>query len=319
MIEPAKKLTPSSFASSLEPALIKQTNQKLSDIHWFRTDWQRSGATTAFAKWETDNEKLIDVVIKFPIKEKELRWTRLMQKSDGVAPRILDSGEQLSGYDLAWLVIERFPYGPLGKHWDKRNIERIADAAARFTKFASTHEIDQDGRKEDWPTLMQKAKNSVRKNHIANESKWKKAHSHLSKNLSRVLEQWRGRRIDQWLHGDIHLANAMCREKCSDSPVSLIDLAEVHAGHWIEDAVYLERQLWGYKSRLKLTKPVQTMAKARKKHRLQVNDNYSELVDIRRILLAATAPTFMLSEGDPRYLAACLEQFQNAMDRLNLK
>ena len=110
----------------------------------------------------------------------------------------------------------------------------------------------------------------------------------------------------------------MCRNDDLDSPVALIDLAEVHAGHWIEDAVYLERQLWGHKTRLKLTKPVHAMAAARKLHGLRVDDEYSKLADLRRMLLAATAPAFMQSEGDPRYLAACLEQFQGATDRLKL-
>ena len=114
------------------------------------------------------------------------------------------------------------------------------------------------------------------------------------------------------------MANVMCRSEDPNDPVALIDLAEVHAGHWIEDAVYLERQLWGHKTRLKSTKPVHAMVTARKRHRLHVDDNYSDLVDIRRMLLAATAPAFMQSEGDPRYLAACLEQYQQAAQRVRI-
>ena len=242
-----------------------------------------------------------------------------MQDANGVAPKLFASGEQINGYDLAWMVIERFPVGPLGKHWDVSNIDRIANAAARFTKQASEFPVNQEGRREDWKTLLKTAKKSVRENHIKNESKWKKAHSILSKKLSELLERWRGRRIDQWLHGDLHFANAMCRSDEPDAKVSLIDLAEVHAGHWVEDAVYLERQLWGHKSRLNASKPVHAMATARKSLGMRVDDNYTELVDIRRTLLAATAPAFMQSEGDPRYLASCLQQLENATDRLHLK
>ena len=61
------------------------------------------------------------------------------------------------------------------------------------------------------------------------------------------------------------------------------------------------------------------MAAARKALGMRVDDDYSNLVDLRRLLLAATAPAFMQSEGDPRYLASCLEQLQNAIDRLHLK
>ncbi len=318
MIESASSVIPTSLASSLEPVLIKETNNKLGDIHWFRTDWQRSGAATGFAKWRDGSAETQGVVIKFPVIERELRWTRCMQEANDVAPKLFASGEQLNGYDLAWMIIERFPVGPLGKQWESTNIQRIANAAARFTKYASEFPIDKKGRKEDWDTLISAAKKSVRENHIAEESKWKRAHSLLAKKLNVILESWRSRRIDQWLHGDLHLANAMCREEGPDAEVSLIDLAEVHPGHWIEDAVYLERQLWGHKTRLKATRPIHAMAKARKSLGLRVDDDYIELVDIRRILLAATAPAFMQSEGDPRYLSSCLQQFQNASDRLHL-
>ena len=319
MIESAKSMNPSSLASSLEPVLIRQTKNQLRDIHWFRTDWQRGGAATGFAKLDSEDGKTNDVVIKFPVVERELRWTRCMQDANGVAPKLFASGEQLNGYDLAWMVIERFPVGPLGKHWEESNIQRIADAAARFTKSASKFKVDQSGRREDWKTLLKTAKKSVRENHIENESKWKKAHSLVSKKLASILKIWRGRRIDQWLHGDLHLANAMCRSDEPDAEVSLIDLAEVHAGHWVEDAVYLERQLWGHKSRLKSSKPVHAMVAARKSLGMRVDENYNDLVDIRRLLLAAAAPAFMQSEGDPRYLASCLQQFQNTADRLHLK
>ncbi len=318
MIESAKSSIPSSLASSLEPVLRKQTNNRVDNIHWFRTDWQRGGAATGFATWEGDDEQ-IEVVIKLPVNQRELLWTRKMQEPNGVVPLLLASGEELNGYDLTWMIIERFPVGPLGKHWDSNNIHRISEAAARFTNTASEFPIDQEGRLEDWDSLLKSAKNSVRKNHIDNESKWKKGHSLLSKKLQLLMEIWRSRRIDQWLHGDLHFANAMCRESSPDAKVALIDLAEVHAGHWIEDAVYLERQLWGHKTRLKETKPVPTMAAARKAIGMRVDDDYSRLVDVRRLMLAATAPAFMQSEGDPRYLTSCLLQLQNALDRLNLK
>mgnify|MGYP003956156139 CR=1 FL=1 len=318
MIESAKSSIPSSLASSLEPVLRKQTNNRVDNIHWFRTDWQRGGAATGFATWDSGDEQL-EVVIKLPVNQRELLWTRKMQKPNGVVPLLLASGEELNGYDLTWMIIERFPVGPLGKHWESNNIERIAEAAARFTNAASEFPVDQDGRREDWDSLLKSAKISVRKNHIKNESTWKKSHSLLSKKLHYFMDIWRARRIDQWLHGDLHLANAMCRDDSPEAKVALIDLAEVHAGHWIEDAVYLERQLWGHKSRLKATKPVPAMAAARKNLGMRVDDDYSILVDVRRLMLAATAPAFMQSEGDPRYLASCLIQLQNALDRLNLR
>ena len=319
MIDSIASTIPNSLASTLEPVLKKQTENRLGDIHWFRTDWQRGGAATGFSTWQNGDKSPLDVVVKLPIVEKELRWTRRLQDEDGVAPCLLAGNDELGGYDLAWMIIERFPVGPLGKHWENSNIDRIADAAARFTLSATSFEIDQDGRLEDWDELLALAKKSVRENQIANHAKWKKSHSLIVKKLSYLQDMWRSRSINQWLHGDLHMANAMCRSDAPDAKVSLIDLAEVHAGHWVEDAVYLERQLWGHKTRLKKTKPVHAMAAARRHYGLDVEEDYSDLVDVRRLMLAGTAPAFMQSEGDPRYLAACLLQLENAIDRLHLR
>ena len=319
MIDSIASTIPKSLANSLEPVLKIQTENRLGEIHWFRTDWQRGGAATGFSTWQNGNQDPSKVVVKFPIVEKELRWTRRLQDDDGVVPALLAGNEELGGYDLAWMIIERFPVGPLGKHWEDSNIDRIADAAARFTKSATPYPIDQDGRLENWSKLFSMAKQSVRENHIEHQPKWKKSHSLIVKKLSYLQELWRSRPISEWLHGDLHLANAMCRSDSPDADVSLIDLAEVHAGHWVEDAVYLERQLWGHKTRLKATKPVHAMAAARKRHGLAVEENYSDLVDVRRLMLAGTAPAFMQSEGAPRYLASCLLQLENAIDRLHLK
>ena len=51
MIESATSMIPHSLARSLEPVLLKQTNNQLKDIHWFKTDWQRGGAATGYAVW----------------------------------------------------------------------------------------------------------------------------------------------------------------------------------------------------------------------------------------------------------------------------
>jgi hypothetical protein len=96
-------------------------------------------------------------------------------------------------------------------------------------------------------------------------------------------------------------------------PVCLIDLAEVHAGHWIEDAVYLERQLWARPERLKAHKPVREIAAARKRLGLSVDADYARLAMARRALLAATAPRFLKSEGHPAYLDACLGWLEIAL------
>ena len=130
-------MIPSSLASSLEPVLKQQTNNRLGDVQWFRTDWQRGGAATGFATWSGEDGEKTEVVVKLPVIQKELFWTTRMQDTDGVAPRLFASAEKINGYDLAWIIIERFPIGPLGKKWDDSHISRIADAAARFSALAA--------------------------------------------------------------------------------------------------------------------------------------------------------------------------------------
>ncbi|MDP7008646.1 MAG: phosphotransferase [Phycisphaerales bacterium] len=307
---------PASLARALEPVLQKQCLNQLTPIRWFRTDWQRSGAATGFSTWTHQDGREEEVVVKFPVVLRELRWTRRMQDCDGIVPKLLTSGIGLGGYDLAWIVIERLPFGPLGKHWDDHIIKRIANAAAAFTSAAREFPVDRLGRFEDWDDLLLRAKKSVKVNSIEDSRTWLKLHKWLGKSLTDILDVWRARHTREWLHGDVHLANSMCRSDADDAPVCLIDLAEVHSGHWVEDAIYLERQLWGHHSRLVSSNPLKTMAKARKSIGLKVSDDYVELANIRRLLLAATAPAFMQSEGDPRYLHACLEQFQIATEQL---
>jgi hypothetical protein len=108
----------------------------------------------------------------------------------------------------------------------------------------------------------------------------------------------------------------MSREGLREGSVSLIDLAEVHAGHWLEDAVYLERQLWARPERMQKEKPVKAVAKARKKLGLAVEETYPRLAMIRRALLAGTAPKFIKSEGNPVHLAACLDRLEIALSDL---
>ena len=98
--------------------------------------------------------------------------------------------------------------------------------------------------------------------------------------------------------------------------MSLIDLADIHRGHWIEDGVYLERQLWARPERMKPIKPVKALADARKRLGLPVEEDYPRLAMVRRGLLAATAPRFMKSEGHPAYLAACRQWLETALKDL---
>ena len=306
-----------SLASSLAPVLMEACEGKLSDIRWFRTDWQRGGAATALATFNTD-DRPCDVVVKFPVVQRELTWTRRLQNGadDSVVPRLFASGETLGGYDLAWIVIERFNFGPLGTHWHEDHLPRIATAAAKFHALANTFPVDRKLVDEPWHEVIRQAQDNLVDNNVPSRQRWNTAIKTIRNQLPKLLDEWHAHAAAQWIHGDLHIANAMSRDGMDSGSVALIDLAEVRPGHWIEDAVYLERQLWVRPERMANHKPVKLVAQARKAIGLTVDDAYPRLATIRRGLLAATAPAHLRIEGSPRYLDACLANLEQMIREL---
>lgn len=319
--QPASRSDPRSLASALAPVLQQSCDGRLGEITWFKTDWQRGGAATGMATWRLDDDPAPRrVVVKLPVVQRELLWARRLQglptTEECIAPRLYASDETVGGYDLAWIVIERFDFGPLGMHWHDDHISRLAEAAARFHAAAAQFEIDQPPRTEDWPTLIAESAESVRVNNINHRQEWANAIKALKHKVDGFATEWDARPCTSWLHGDLHLANAMSRVAADHGPVCLIDLGEVHVGHWIEDAIYLERQLWARPDRLKAHKPVKEMAAARRRQGLATDDDYPRLAAIRRALLAGTAPRFIKSEGHPAYLEACLHRLEVSLAEL---
>jgi len=312
---------PRSLAAALAPVLCEECDNRLDDISWFKADWQRGGAATATAQYTLDDGAQVPVVIKLPIVQRELTWTRRLQPADGrtdphlVVPRLYRSGDVLGGYDLTWIIIEQFEHGPLGLHWHDDHIRRICDAAARFHHATTRYPVDQQPRVEQWHELIAAAREQARTNEIPEQQRWNEAMKALTHRLDVLVTEWRARPITHWVHGDLHIANAMSRHGLDSGSVSLIDLAEVRPGHWVEDAVYFERQFWARPERL-AGRPVKTLARARKKLGLEVDENDHRLATIRRALLAGTAPHFMKSEGHPVYLHACLEWLEQALCEL---
>ena len=305
------------LAATLEPRLAEMCEGRLGAVQWFKADWQRGGAATGWAIWRGDGGEERGAVVKLPVGPRELTWTRRLQEEDGsdpVIPRLYASGAEIGSYDLAWMVLERFEHGPLGLQWHDDHILRIAQAAARFQARASRYPIDRPPVIEDWPGMLKDAAESVRKNHVAHRGRWGSALKTLRGRLDRWVADWQARPIADWLHGDLHIANAMSRQGINEGAVCLIDLAEVRAGHWVEDAVYLERQCWARPERMDRHKPLKAMADARRREGLLVDPDYPRIAMIRRSLLAATAPRFIRSEGHPRHLEACLEWLEKGLE-----
>lgn len=301
-----------------------QRDGRLRELHWFRTDWQRGGAATANALLRSDAGDDVPVVLKIPVVPRELRWSRRLgvtqqgardadSHEDPPVARLIDSGSELGPYDFAWVLLERVPHGPMALDWHPNTIARIAEAAARFHLAASRTPVDEAPLNEDWESLVRSAREHVRDPAMPERSRWSNALKEFSRRLDRVVERWSHRAPIGWIHGDLHPANALTRQASQDAPACLIDLADVRAGHWLEDAVYLERLLWTRPERL-AQKPVKAIADARKRHGLD-NGDYPALAGARRLLLAATTPAFR-GEHNHVLLAASLARLEEGLKGL---
>ncbi len=303
------------LATALGAELVSSMEGRLHDLHWFRTDWQRGGAATGTGRWrcpETGTDR--DVVIKVPVNLREFRW---MQRTgctpDGPVAQLLASGTTLGPYDFAWIIIEKLPHGPLGLTWHPDHLLRICEAAARFHKLASATPIDQPAPDEDWEKLLASARDHVREPSFPERGRWSAALKEFAKKSDKAVDRWRHRAPLGWVHGDLHPANAMSRVATDHGPACLIDLAEVRVGHWLEDAIYLERLHWPRPERL-ACKPLKCMAEARKREGLETGD-YAPLAAARRALLAATAPAFK-GEHSPVFLAASLARLEEGLKEI---
>lgn len=307
-----------SLGSSLEPALCAECGGRLGAIRWFHADWQRGGASTAFSDWRFDDGTTREVMIKVPVGPVERRITAELSKTGAHTPVVVATGVELAGYDLAWLVMERVPGNPLS-HLEphKKRFVELAEAAAGFYRVeAELHRPDGVPEQTDWAMLLDKAREDARLSDIANQQHWNELIRQTQKLLPKLLPIWRGRDTHTWRHGDLHLGNAMLRPEGSPwGPAGcvLLDFAEVGLGHWVEDAIYLERLYWANPAKLCGVKPVKALAKARKAQGLDNGDDYNELANIRRVLLGACVPAFLHREGHPAYLEASLGVLENTL------
>ncbi|NUQ68251.1 MAG: aminoglycoside phosphotransferase family protein [Phycisphaerales bacterium] len=319
---------PQSLAVSLCPLLREQSDGRLSPVEWFRAAWQRGGAATGFATWTQDNQPPIPVVLKLPVGPVEYRWTSLLgatshdqwnsaQARATPTPRVIAQGTALGGFDLAWLIMERLPGRPLTQHLEPQCIHDLLIAACDFhTSAVAIAPPDEHSISPDWEATIGKAREIVRAGGIPEAQKWNEAIHRVQKALPTLRSRWEARPHNVWCHGDLHPGNALRRDDPPPgSPTErhgcvLIDLALVHAGHWIEDALYLERQFWGYPEMLDGIKPVSVLARLRRERGLPVDDDYPRLSLIRRVLAASCAPALVEREGNPRYLHAALHNIE---------
>ncbi len=346
--EPAEKTevahdAPPMFGAALEPVLHRACGGKLSAVSWFRTDWQRGGALTGYATFTDGDGRKNPVVVKLPVPPIEREWlVRLsheaLQKTKsagailpgagGVTPKVFAHGEALNGYDLAWVVMEHVQHGPLGNAWHGREFDLLVEAAGVFYAVADRTPlpIDAQPAHRDWDDILRRARKTVKSRDWPHGQAWKNALKHAGKHLDNWRQRWDQRDFTGWLHGDLHLGNAMSRtppphpptpevgssdlETAGETPAHsavLLDLACVRPGHWVQDAVYCEHLYWSRRKCLGGRKLVSLIAKARRSHGLDVGGNWSELADLKRKLLAMATPvTFADHHGTTAHLDAAL-------------
>lgn len=320
------------LAIMLDPVLHSACDGRLGSIEWFKSAWQHGGAATGFAEWTFPDGRKTGVLVKMPIGPTEHRWTTALgmctadefhSNHDQPTPRVLAGGDTLAGYDLAWLVIERFAGTPLTPELSTpdggRAVEELIDAAVEFhRRAAGVREVNEQPKPHEWEHLLQKARENTKHHVLTEEQRWNEAVKKVQRHLPTLLARWESRRIHTWCHGDLHPGNAMRR--AGDSPArrgcTLIDLALVHAGHWVEDALYLERLYWGRAELLHGVKPVSVMARLRRERGLPCDDSYSELAMVRRVLMAACVPAFVEHEGHPKYTHAALELLEKTLPQV---
>lgn len=324
------------LAAALEPALRRACSDQvpsgeLKQLRWFHAAWSAGGAATGFATLVRPRCADAEVVLKLPVGPAEYRWTTAMaaRLDDPDAPtaperlptpRVYAHATELGGHDLAWLVVERLPGETLKQHFTGQCASDLLTAANRWHAAAAEIAAPADPPPDpDWDAQLARARDACKATHFENAQHWNEVIKRVQRALPRLVERWRARPINTWCHGDLHPGNAMRRaggDNGTPGPCVLIDLGMVHAGHWVEDAVYLERLFWAHPDALGGVKPVSALARLRRECGLGASDDYSELANVRRVLMGATAPAFLHREGHPKYLRAALEHVERTLPQV---
>ncbi|HZW10097.1 MAG TPA: phosphotransferase, partial [Phycisphaerales bacterium] len=229
-------------------------------------------------------------------------------------PRVVAAGEMLGGYDLAWVVIERLAGPTLNHAICEPMVQELLQTAAEFyAAAAGVRPVEGNGEGRDWAGLLARSRGALEHVRMPEVQRWREALHRLDRCLKKVLAIWDARALDTWCHGDLHPGNAMRRASNNGAPgrCVLLDLAFVHAGHWVEDAVYVERQFWAHPEVLGSTKPVSELARRRRALGLPSHGDYAELAAARRVLMAGCAPAWWETEGSPAYARGALKVLES--------
>jgi hypothetical protein len=306
-LQPAVGVDNQPFGALLAPALIEACAGRLSDIRWFRADWQRGGALTGFAQWQDDDQVQREAVVKLPVPPVERTWLGRLSNWPDIAPKVYAHGQSLGRYDIAWVVMERIPHGPLSNAWDGAEFDLLVEAVGRFYAVAATFPVDGPVRRRNWQTILERARKAIAQRDLAQGQRWQKA----LKKAQRKVKDWQSicedRPNDHWCHGDLHLGNAMTRAAAPQGPAVLLDFAAVHLGNWVEDGIYCEHLFWSRRKRLGEHRLCSMIAKQRKSAGLPVADDWPRWASTQRALLAMSTPAIADHADNIAHLAVALE------------
>ena len=301
------------FGRMLEPVLRMVCESRLSEVSWFRTDWQRGGAATGYATYRDDDGNERPVVVKLPVPPCELLWIRALQNGQDVVPKLYAGGEMLGGYDMAWVVMERLQHGPLGTAWNGEEFGLLIEAVGRFYQAADAIPIRTEHEHRDWDGIHDHARRTVRDHALPEAQRWSKALKKSHRRYKEWVAIWDDRPMEHWCHGDLHLGNAMTRNEPPGGPAVLFDLAKVCVSHWVQDGVYLEHLYWGRPGELHGHKLCKELAHHRKQIGLSVDEDWAHLAEAKRALLAMSVPAVLDVDGNASYVHAALKVLEHAV------
>jgi len=302
------------LSEAVAPLLIEACEGRLAAVKWFRTEWQRGGALTGYSTYRAGADDH-PVVVKLPVPPRERRWLNHLTTFGDVCPTVYEAGTSIGQYDMAWVVMERLPHGPLSPAWDGVQFDLLLEAAARFYRAAASVPIDMPRPQRDWRQILDKARQAVSQLENVDRKRWNKVLKKAQKKLPNWLDIWLDRPTTDWCHGDLHLANAMTREPPPGGPALLFDYARVHPGHWVEDAVYLEYQYWGHRDLLKGRKLSKQLAQCRRALSLPVEEGWSTYAQVRRAMLAMSAPAMSEHHAEPLHLDESLRMLESEVGK----
>src|SRR5690606_9772091 len=131
--------------------------------------------------------------------------------------------------------VERLPGNTLSHDLTESAILDLLRTTARWYELAArVRPVGAPPPAADWEAQLAKARDAVKTNAMEDPQLWNKAIKDVQKALPRLQERWMQRPINTWCHGDLHPGNVMRRiTGPNQGTCVLIDLALVHAGHWV--------------------------------------------------------------------------------------